>query len=149
MSEAICQLNGTANTIDPAKIKLREGQVVECEFTNTKLSTILMRKETHPDGSPEAFVLKGGSKADLADAMVKLGDKVQGRQLALEAKVNITPGSPDPIATEEEAVASLNDAGFEPEIRKRANAEVPATANAMPSATGASDFNWIAIFAFS
>ncbi len=60
LSEAICQRfepapNALMNTIDPKNFELGEGDVVVCEFTNTKLATILMRKETQPDGSPEAF----------------------------------------------------------------------------------------------
>jgi len=46
------------------------------------------------------------------EAMVKLGNKVEARRLAGEAKVSVTPGSEDPVADEEEAIALAERIGY-------------------------------------
>jgi acetyl-CoA carboxylase biotin carboxylase subunit len=46
------------------------------------------------------------------EAMQKLGDKVQARKLAREAKVPVIPGSPDAIETEDEAVTLAAKVGY-------------------------------------
>jgi hypothetical protein len=59
LSSALCHLNDPAspptNAIDPANINLGAREIVICVFTNTKQSTVIMRRETLPDGSPEQF----------------------------------------------------------------------------------------------
>jgi acetyl-CoA carboxylase biotin carboxylase subunit len=46
------------------------------------------------------------------EAMQKLGDKVEARKLAREAKVPLVPGSPGPIENDDEAVALAEKIGY-------------------------------------
>lgn len=47
-----------------------------------------------------------------AEAMLKLGDKVQARKLAREAKVPLVPGSPGTVDTDDDAVAVATKIGY-------------------------------------
>jgi acetyl-CoA carboxylase, biotin carboxylase subunit len=46
------------------------------------------------------------------EAMAKLGDKVSARQIALDAKVNVVPGSDGLVTDENEAVKLANEIGY-------------------------------------
>lgn len=46
------------------------------------------------------------------EAMAKLGDKVSARQIAMDAKVNVVPGSEGLISDETEAVKLANEIGY-------------------------------------
>ncbi len=47
-----------------------------------------------------------------ADCMALVGDKARARQAAIEAGVPVVPGSPDPVATSDEAAVVAADLGY-------------------------------------
>src|SRR5512136_481604 len=47
-----------------------------------------------------------------AEAMQRVGDKVQARKLAREAKVPLVPGSPGTVDTEDDAIALAGKIGY-------------------------------------
>ncbi|MBU1188141.1 MAG: DUF11 domain-containing protein, partial [Gammaproteobacteria bacterium] len=50
-----------------ATISLEGGETVRCTFTNTQQGTIIVEKQTNPDGSPQSFDFSGDAAGSIID----------------------------------------------------------------------------------
>ena len=50
-----------------ASISLAAGETVTCTFTNTKRGTIIVEKQTNPNGDPQLFTFTGDASGNIAD----------------------------------------------------------------------------------
>ncbi len=62
LTSAIC-----SDESNPASISLAAGETVRCVFTNTKRGTIIVEKQTIPDGTPGTFTFSGDAAGSIAD----------------------------------------------------------------------------------
>ena len=66
LTDTTC-VSSIGDTETAGGIELDAGEDVTCTFTNTKLATITVAKETLPDGDPTSFAFTGDIEATLAD----------------------------------------------------------------------------------
>ena len=52
---------------DPSSINLSAGEVITCTFTNTKRGTIIVEKQTNPDGAAGSFTFTGDAAGSISD----------------------------------------------------------------------------------
>jgi uncharacterized cupredoxin-like copper-binding protein len=72
--------NSTGNTaIATVSFQLDPGETVKCVFTNTKRGTIIVEKQTNPDGDTQSFTFTGTAVGSISD----------GQQITV---MNIVPG---------------------------------------------------------
>ena len=62
LTSAVC-----TDESNPASISLAAGEVVRCVFTNTKRGTIIVEKQTLPDGTPGTFAFSGDAAGSIGD----------------------------------------------------------------------------------
>ena len=79
--------NGTTNPATrTANIALDAGENVICTFTNTKRGTIIVEKQTNPDGAPGTFTFTGTAAGTIADnGTITVGNLVPGTYTSTEA----------------------------------------------------------------
>jgi hypothetical protein len=77
---------GTTTAGKTAHLDIDPGEIVQCTFENSKLGTIIVEKQTLPDGHAKAFTFTGKVPGSIAD----------GEQLT---KTGVAPGAYDVIET--------------------------------------------------
>ena len=71
---------------DPASIGLRPGETVTCTFTNTKRGTIIVEKQTSPDGADGDFTFTGDASGIISDGeTIVVNNLVPGTYTSTEA----------------------------------------------------------------
>jgi uncharacterized repeat protein (TIGR01451 family) len=74
----------------PSSIGLAAGETVTCTFVNTKRGTIIVEKQTSPDGASGSFTFTGSAAGSIGDGgQIVVGDLVPGTYTSTEAD----PGS--------------------------------------------------------
>ena len=69
-----------------ATIDLGPGETVTCTFTNTKRGTIIVEKQTAPDGAPGSFGFSGDAAGSIGDnGTIVVSDLVPGTYTSVEA----------------------------------------------------------------
>ncbi len=85
LTSAVC-----SDGSDPSAIDLAPGETVTCTFTNTKRGTIIVEKQTNPDGATDTFTFEGDASGSIADGgQIVVSDLVPGTYTSTEAD----PGS--------------------------------------------------------
>ncbi|GIW20908.1 MAG: hypothetical protein KatS3mg065_1204 [Chloroflexota bacterium] len=69
---------------DPAQIDLAPGETVTCTFTNTKRGTIIVEKQTNPDGATDEFTFTGDAAGTIADGEQIVVSEPRPRHLHLD-----------------------------------------------------------------
>ena len=64
---ASCENDAGQTNIPPDDIDLGPGQTVTCVFTNTQAGTIIVEKQTDPDGATGSFAFSGDAAGSIAD----------------------------------------------------------------------------------
>ncbi|HSL44287.1 MAG TPA: hypothetical protein VK897_12695, partial [Anaerolineales bacterium] len=79
--------NGTTNLgTRTANIALDPGEEVTCTFTNTKRGTIIVEKQTNPNGAPGLFTFTGTAAGTIADnGTITVANLVPGTYTSTEA----------------------------------------------------------------
>ncbi|HZJ22223.1 MAG TPA: hypothetical protein VFD54_02870, partial [Anaerolineales bacterium] len=79
--------NGTTNQMTrTANIALDAGENVVCTFTNTKRGTIIVEKQTNPNGAPGLFTFTGTAAGTIADnGTITVANLVPGTYTSTEA----------------------------------------------------------------
>jgi fimbrial isopeptide formation D2 family protein len=70
---------------NPAAIDLAPGETVTCTFTNTKRGTIIVEKQTNPDGDPATFSFTGDVAGTLGDGDQASASVAPGTYTSTEA----------------------------------------------------------------
>ena len=71
---------------DVASISLQAGESVTCTYTNTKRGTIIVEKQTVPDGAPGSFTFTGTAAGTIADnGTIVVSNLVPGTYTSTEA----------------------------------------------------------------
>ena len=74
------------NGDDPAEISLGEGDDVICTFTNTKRGTIIVQKQTNPDGAQGSFTFTGDASGSIGDGgQIVVGNLLPGEYEVTES----------------------------------------------------------------
>ncbi len=69
-----------------ASISLAAGEVVRCVFTNTKRGTIIVEKQTLPDGTPGTFAFSGDAAGSIGDnGQIVVSNLLPGTYTSTEA----------------------------------------------------------------
>ncbi len=70
---------------DPAAIQLSAGETVTCVFTNTQLGSIVVEKQTSPDGAPGSFSFAGDAAGSIGDGgTIVVADLLPGTYASTE-----------------------------------------------------------------
>jgi uncharacterized repeat protein (TIGR01451 family) len=81
LTSAVCD-----DQSDPAAIQLSAGEVVTCTFTNTQLGTIVVEKQTSPDGAAGSFSFSGDAAGAIGDGgQIVVPNLVPGTYTSTEA----------------------------------------------------------------
>lgn len=69
----------------PNAVAVSEGETVTCTFTNTKLVTVIVEKQTLPNGSPQTFRFMGDVAGTIGDGgQIALGNLLPGTYTSTE-----------------------------------------------------------------
>ena len=69
-----------------ATFNLESGETVKCTFTNTQRGTIIVEKQTNPDGAPGSFTFTGDASGTISDdGQIIVADLWPGTYTATEA----------------------------------------------------------------
>jgi hypothetical protein len=85
-----CSLVGTGSTSTDlgtrtATIDLQEGDSATCTFTNTKRGTIIVEKQTNPDGAAGSFTFTGTAAGTISDnGQIAVANLVPGTYTSTE-----------------------------------------------------------------
>jgi uncharacterized repeat protein (TIGR01451 family) len=86
LSSIDCGLSEIALMDDGVRVYLEAGQTVTCTFTNTKRGTIVVEKQTNPDGAPDSFSFTGDAAGATSDnGRIVVDDLVPGTYTSTEA----------------------------------------------------------------
>jgi uncharacterized repeat protein (TIGR01451 family) len=81
LASAVC-----SDLSDPASIALEAGETVTCVFSNTKLASIVVEKQTVPDGAGDVFTFTGDAAGSVADdGRIVVGSLAPGTYTSTEA----------------------------------------------------------------
>ncbi len=85
-------VNGTTNPgTRTANIALDPGEEVTCTFTNTKRGTIIVEKQTNPNGAPGNFTFTGTAAGTIADnGTITVSNLIPGTYTSTEANPAVT-----------------------------------------------------------
>jgi plastocyanin len=67
VTTATCTSNKGDAADDPSAIHLAAGEIVTCTFTNKKKGTIIVEKQTNPDGAAGSFSFTGDASGSIGD----------------------------------------------------------------------------------
>ena len=81
LTSAVC-----SDESNPSSISLAAGEVVRCVFTNTKRGTIIVEKQTLPDGTPGTFAFSGDAAGSIGDnGQIVVSNLLPGTYTSTEA----------------------------------------------------------------
>lgn len=81
--------SGDDDGTDPSNIVLDKGETVTCTFTNTQLGTIIVEKQTTPDGSGQSFSFTGDASGTITDGgQITVSDLEPGTYTSTESLPN-------------------------------------------------------------
>ncbi len=81
LTSAVC-----SDESDPSSIELGAGEVVTCVFTNTELATIIVEKQTSPNGAAGSFSFTGDAAGSIGDGgQIVVSDLAAGTYTSTEA----------------------------------------------------------------
>ncbi len=81
LTSAVC-----TDESNPSSISLAAGEVVRCVFTNTKRGTIIVEKQTLPDGTPGTFAFSGDAAGSIGDnGQIVVSNLLPGTYTSTEA----------------------------------------------------------------
>ncbi len=87
LTSVVCNdANSTGDTgTATAGFVLDPGETVTCVFTNTQRGTIVVEKQTLPDGAPDAFTFTGDATGNITDGQqITVGNLVPGNYSSVE-----------------------------------------------------------------
>jgi hypothetical protein len=69
LTSIVCDDNNSGGNVNTrtATFQLEAGERVQCTFTNTKPGTIIVEKQTVPDGAPDLFTFSGDAAGSISD----------------------------------------------------------------------------------
>jgi len=74
------------NGNNPSSITVNPGQTITCTFENTKRGTIIVEKQTLPDGAPGSFTFTGTAAGTISDnGQIVVSDLVPGTYTSTES----------------------------------------------------------------
>jgi len=87
LSSIVCDdSDSTGNTVTAtANFNLQAGETVRCVFTNTERGTIIVEKQTLPDGAPDSFTFSGDASGAISDGQqITVADLIPGNYSSTE-----------------------------------------------------------------
>ena len=67
LTSVLCESGDDQGPIDPSQIELSQGETVTCTFTNTERGTIIVEKQTSPNGASGSFTFTGDAAGTIGD----------------------------------------------------------------------------------